>query len=56
MPRSVIFTGDVLGHHDMVDESKVPVGDSMVYMYDFGDNWRHALVLEKIAPMEAATA
>ena len=49
------FDGDV----EVIDESKVPVarlllaeGDSMVYVYDFGDNWRHQVVLEKIVPSE----
>ena len=43
---------------EVIDESKVPVGrvlktegDSMVYLYDFGDNWRHEVVLEKIVPV-----
>lgn len=25
----------------------------MVYVYDFGDNWRHEVVLEKIVPSDA---
>jgi hypothetical protein len=40
---------------DLNDESKVPVrnvlmgeGDSMTYTYDFGDNWRHKVLLEKV--------
>jgi hypothetical protein len=33
-----IFLGDVL---------KVP-GDKLTYVYDFGDSWRHGLVLEKV--------
>ena len=47
---------------DGIDESKVSVGkvlqaggDSMVYVYDFGDNWRHQVVLERIMPSEALT-
>ena len=43
----------------VIDESKVPVskvlkneGDALVYLYDFGDNWRHEVVLEKILPAE----
>ena len=30
-------------------------GDSMVYVYDLGDKWRHQVVLEKILPSDAAT-
>ena len=29
-------------------------GDSMIYQYDFGDNWQHEVVLEKIDPAETA--
>ena len=25
-------------------------GDTMMYVYDFGDDWRHEVVLEKILP------
>jgi len=45
---------------EVIDESKVSVGklllaegDSMVYLYDFGDSWRHEVVLEKIVPVDA---
>jgi hypothetical protein len=44
-------------YDDLIDESNVRLaqllkakGDSMVYVYDFGDNWRHDVVLEKIIP------
>jgi hypothetical protein len=47
----------------IINESRVPLdtvltaeGDSMVYVYDFGDNWRHEVVLEKIAPSDAAAS
>jgi hypothetical protein len=47
---------------DVIDETKVAVGkvlkaegDAMVYVYDFGDNWRHEVVLEKIVPSEVPT-
>ena len=40
---------------DLIDESKTQLakvlkseGESMIYQYDFGDNWRHQVVLEKI--------
>ena len=29
-------------------------GDSLLYVYDFGDDWRHDVVLEEILPGEAA--
>jgi hypothetical protein len=52
------FDGDT----DVIDEMRVPVakvllaeGDSMIYVYDFGDNWRHQVVLEKIVPSETPT-
>jgi hypothetical protein len=47
---------------DLIDEGKMMVskvltveGGSMVYQYDFGDNWCHHVVLEKIFPAEGAT-
>ena len=50
------FDGDV----EVIDESKVPVaklllaeGDTLIYVYDFGDNWRHEVVLEKILPSDS---
>jgi len=43
-PQNREFEDDI----EIIDESKVPVGkvlraegDSMVYVYDFGDDWRH---------------
>src|ERR1019366_3090279 len=43
---------------DVVDDGSVKLsdvlhaeGDSMIYQYDFGDNWRHEVVLEKIIPV-----
>lgn len=42
------------------DEKKAPLrkvlvgeGDSMTYTYDFGDNWRHKVLLEKMLPAGA---
>jgi hypothetical protein len=50
---------DEYGDLNLIDESHVPIGDvlraegdSMIYVYDFGDNWRHEVVLEKILPSE----
>jgi Plasmid pRiA4b ORF-3-like protein len=52
---------DEVGDLELVDEKKVPVseilkteGDSMVYVYDFGDDWRHEVVLEKILVSDVA--
>jgi hypothetical protein len=54
---------DEFGDLELLDQSKVPVGkvllvegDSMVYLYDFGDNWRHEVVLEKIVRVDAAVS
>jgi len=54
---------DEYGDLKLVDESKVTVtkllkaeGDALVYVYDFGDNWRHETVLEKIVPSEVPTS
>jgi hypothetical protein len=53
---------DDSGDLKLIDESRVPVGkvlkaegDALVYVYDFGDNWRHEVVLEKIVPTEGPT-
>jgi hypothetical protein len=53
---------DEFGEFDIIDESKTPIakvllaeGDSMAYLYDFGDDWRHEVVLEKIVPSDALT-
>jgi hypothetical protein len=52
------FDGDT----EVTDESRVTVGkvlkaegDAMVYVYDFGDNWRHQVVLEKIVIPDGST-
>ena len=46
---------------DLIDEDTTQLaevlkseGDSMIYLYDFGDNWRHEVVLEKIQPADGA--
>jgi hypothetical protein len=43
---------------DVIDEGKTPLakvllaeGDSLVYVYDFGDDWRHEVVLQKLQPL-----
>ena len=45
---------------DVIDESRVRVGrvlkaegESVRYDYDFGDNWQHEVILEKILPAPA---
>lgn len=57
-PRNNEFDDDI----DIIDESRVSIGkvlgtegDSMVYVYDFGDDWRHGVVLEKTLPSEGDT-
>jgi hypothetical protein len=52
---------DELGDLELLDESRVPVarvlvaeGDTLVYVYDLGDDWRHDVVLEKILPSQDA--
>ena len=47
---------------EVTNECPVPVeevlkaeGDSMVYVYDFGDDWRHEVVLEKIVASDTPT-
>jgi len=55
--------GEYFGVHEdedlegLIDENKIRVtkvlvgdGDSMNYTYDFGDNWRHKILLERIDP------
>jgi hypothetical protein len=46
---------DEFNELDLIDESKTQLakvlkaeGESMIYVYDFGDDWRHEVVLEKI--------
>jgi len=42
---------------EIIDDSRTTIGvvlttpgDSMLYVYDYGDNWRHDVALEKILP------
>ena len=53
-----IFGDDFPGALKELDESKHRLGDLLakpkakcVYTYDFGDNWEHDIVLEKLAPV-----
>jgi hypothetical protein len=50
---------DTYGEFDLLDEAKFKLRDlnltegaRIVYLYDFGDSWRHSLVVEKILPFE----
>ena len=45
------------------DESRVPVAnvllaenESLIYAYDFGDNWRHEVLLERVLECETPTS
>lgn len=47
---------------DVMNDSRVRLdtilnieGETMTYLYDFGDCWRHAVVLEKIIPPDGST-
>jgi hypothetical protein len=53
---------DESGDLELIDESQFSIGkvltaqgDALVYVYDFGDNWRHEIVLEKIIPPNGPT-
>jgi hypothetical protein len=50
---------DDSGDLELIDEGRVALkkvlkseGDELIYLYDFGDDWRHQIVLEKIVPSE----
>lgn len=52
---------DDFGELDLIDEGQTQLvelfkatGDSMIYLYDFGDGWRHKVVLEKIVALDTA--
>ena len=52
---------DEFGNLELINESRVSVGsllktegESMIYLYDFGDCWRHGVVLEKILPADTS--
>lgn len=53
-PRRFTDLSFELGYDGLEDEASMPVGallkkkgDSLQYLYDFGDDWRHTIVLEK---------
>jgi len=39
----------------LVGDVPLPVGQSMTYLYDFGDQWEFDVTLERIEPADAAT-
>ncbi len=48
---------DEFGEGDLIDEGRSRIGsvlkapgDSLTYVYDLGDGWRHEVVLEEIVP------
>jgi len=50
---------DEFDEFDLIDESKTHLanvlkaeGNSMIYQYDFGDNWLHEVLLENIIPVK----
>ena len=52
---SVPDPDDAMYEHKVIDESRVPLGEvvprvgtQFAYLYDFGDNWKHDLMLEAI--------
>lgn len=54
---------DEFNELNLIPESKTQLakilrseGDSMIYEYDYGDNWRHEILLEKILPAEALSS
>ena len=64
-----IYRGETYGYPDSdcpsncIDETKVRIEDllareksSLLYEYDFGDDWMHEIVLEKILPFTKETA
>lgn len=52
-----------LSFHEKLEERKVPLAkflkkekDKCIYTYDFGDDWKHEIVLEKILELEPGIA
>src|SRR5579872_568989 len=50
---------DEFNEFNLIDESKTILtdvlkseGDWMTYQYDFGDDWQHRIVLERIMPVD----
>ena len=46
---------------DLIDERKTPLatvlqgeGESLTYQYDFGDDWEHQVVLERVLPAKGS--
>jgi hypothetical protein len=47
-------TEDGLPEDGRLDDLLADVGDSLLYVYDFGDNWSHTVQLEAVLPRDAA--
>jgi hypothetical protein len=52
---------DEFGDLELISEDRAPLdevlktaGESLIYIYDFGDNWRHEVVLEQITSSDAS--
>ena len=57
VPGSMDESDDLpMANEDKITIGRVlrTVGDSMLYTYDFGDNWRHKVTLERVIPDAAA--
>lgn len=49
------YYGDMINERNVRLDSITKPGDSIVYEYDFGDNWQHELKIEKSFPENTGT-
>lgn len=47
------FPGETRSERNVRLDSLVDAGDRLMYEYDFGDGWRHEILIEKVLPAEA---